>query len=47
MQSGFATLFMLVVDVVTELILYSGDFILEIMHFFLFRVDDLIMLYNV
>lgn len=42
MQSEFATLFVLVVDVVTELILYTGDFILEIMHFFLFRVNDLL-----
>lgn len=45
MQSEFATLFVLVADVVTELILYTGDFILEIRHFFLFGVDDL--LYNV
>ena len=47
MQPKFATLFMLVADVVTELILYTGDFILEIMHFFPFRADNLITLYNV
>lgn len=47
MQPKFPTLFMLVADVVTELILYNGDFILEIMHFFPFRLDDLITLYSV
>lgn len=47
MQPKFATLFMFVAGVVTELILYTGAFILEITHFFPFRVDDLITLYNV
>lgn len=46
-QSEFATLFVLVADVVTELILYTDDFILEIIHLFFFRVDNLTILYNV
>lgn len=47
MQPKFATLFMLVADVVTELILYTGDLLLEMVHFFPFWVDDSITLYNV
>lgn len=40
-------MFVLVADVVTELILYTDDFILEIIHLFFFRVDNLTILYNV
>lgn len=46
-QPKFSTLFMLVADVVTELILYTDDLILEMVHFFPFWVDDSITLYNV